>query len=137
PPTTDEDAFLEGAGALLGLLLLEHLGEGRYDREGERHGLRVGPHFFDPFAALEAAIEAPRPRAELSRWVGEAEAEARGEGPTARVVAAFTRRLAQARPELSVSSGSGLRLTLSGGVEVDLERVARATDGAPGAALDA
>jgi hypothetical protein len=134
----DDDRFVEGAGALLGLLLVHHAGEGAHRHDGDRHGVALGPHgYFDPFAAIEAALDAEDPRAELARRVREAEAEAEGRGPVARVVVAFRRALERARPELEITRARGLKLALGDDVEVDLAKVARATDGEPIGAVEA
>ena len=47
--------FVEGAGALLGVLLIDHLEGASYAARGALHRVRLGRHgFFDPFAAVEA-----------------------------------------------------------------------------------
>ena len=73
-----------------------------------------------------AALDADEPRAELARQVDRAEAEARGEGPIARVVGAFENSLAFARPELLVVDQFELSLSLGDGIEVDLAKVSEA-----------
>ena len=81
-----EDELIEGAGALLGVLLVEHCRGAHQSREG-KHRVQLGAHgFFDPFAAIERSLDSDDPRATLARAVREAEAEERGEGPLARVV---------------------------------------------------
>mgnify|MGYP003438787139 CR=1 FL=1 len=57
----DEDAvdrdFVTGAGAYLGLLLLDHLQDGSHVTSSGEHRLRLGEHgFFDPFAAVAKAL---------------------------------------------------------------------------------
>ncbi len=134
----DEDRFVEGAGALLGLLLLEHLGDGEHCHDGARHGIALGAHgWFDPFAAITAALDAGSPRAELARWVRDAEDEHAGTGAVARVVRAFREALAAERPDLVVTAVRALAVSLDGGVEVDLAQVARATEGEPVSAVHA
>ncbi|MDH5493942.1 MAG: hypothetical protein OEY14_18470 [Myxococcales bacterium] len=126
----DEEAFIEGGGALLALLILGHLDGATHRARGEEHRLSLGRRgFFDPFAALEAALEAERPRAELRAWVERAEAEARGEGPIARIAGAFEDVLALRRPELLIVSQFGLELSLGDGLEVDLARLRRSVEG--------
>ncbi len=127
----DEEAdrrFVEGAGALLGLLLVDHTGEGAYAARGEGHRVRLGRHgFFDPFGALEATLDADDPRATLAAAVRAAEAEARGEGPTSRVLVALERALGQRRPDLSIMDCYEAHVTLEGGIELDVGRVVAAT----------
>lgn len=128
--------FVEGAGALLGLLLIAALG-GRHHEHDGAHRVALGPHgFFDPFAAVDGALDAESPRGELARRVAAAEAEAAGRGPVSRVVGAFARALPRHRPELSIAAQRELSLELSDGTEVDLASVARATDDQPDEAVE-
>jgi hypothetical protein len=129
----DDDAerrLAEGAGAVLALLLLDHLGaEGVHRARDGQHRLQLGQRgFFDPFAAVEASLASTDVRAELARQVALAEAEARGEGPVARVVLAFEQALARARPDLHIRQQFEHSVTLSDGTEVDLARIARVAD---------
>jgi uncharacterized protein YtpQ (UPF0354 family) len=123
--TEDDDrAFVESAAAALALLLIDHAGDGAHAAQDGVHRVRLGPHgFFDPFAAIDEALDADRPRASLAASVARAEAEARGEGPIARVVIA----LLAARPDLVVTHHFEHVLRFEGGVEIDIGRVVAAT----------
>lgn len=133
-PSEDDARFLDGAGALLAHLLIEHLGgPGHRQRQNEErepeHRVALGRRgFFDPFGAIDAALDADDPRAELRARVAEAEAEAQGRGPYARVVTAFEEVLATRRPELLIVEHFGYELSLGDGIDVDLGRAAAATD---------
>ena len=74
-----ERQFVAGAGAYLGLLLLDHLPNGAHVANGGEHRLRLSAHgFFDPFAAVADALNAhDAPRALLAA-IKRAEAEADG-----------------------------------------------------------
>lgn len=130
----DEDSrFLEGGGALLGLLLIEHVGNGSHKQRGTQHRVQLGAYgFFDPFAALDQVLDAKSPKQELMRQVSLAEAEARSEGPVSRVVRQFLEQLAETRPELERVDHFDLTLFLrdrtSGEMlEVDLKRAVEST----------
>jgi hypothetical protein len=129
----DEDQerqLVEGAGAMLGLLLLAHVDEGRHRARDGQHRLQLGARgFFDPFAAIDAALAADDLRGELARQVARAEAEAAGGGTVARAALAFERSLARTRPDLSIQDQFERTLTLSDGAEIALDRVARVADG--------
>ena len=132
----DDRRFVEGAGALFGLLLLDHQGRGACGVRGDERRLLLGRYgAFDPFGAVDEALDAERPAEAVAEAIRRAEAEAAGTGPTARVVAALAVELAARRPALRVESRFDLSVTLTGGVEVDLARVARATAGEPEAVL--
>lgn len=142
-PAADEEAdrrFVEGAGALLALFLLDGFRAGRLRAERGRHLLQLSTHgFFDPFHAVDAALSAPSVRVELAQHVHDAEREARGDGPLARVAACFVTRLSELRPgcvvvdqfaaELVIALPSGER------VEVDLGPAVRATRDAPASSV--
>lgn len=124
----DDDAFVEGAGAVLGLLLIEHLG-GEHCAQDSQHRVRLGQWgFFDPFLAIEQALDADEPRAHLAQTIAAAEQEASGAGPIASTVACFARELAK-KSDLCINDQFELRLRLSDGTEVDLRQMARATRG--------
>lgn len=128
----DADArFLEGAGAYLGLLLVDHLG-GACSSKDRQHHVHVGPGpapgTFDPFAAIDQALDADDPHEALIDALKEAEAEARGEGPASRCVVAFRQALAEAQPERAIEERHGLDLLLDDGTEIDLERLRAAGD---------
>lgn len=125
----DETRFIEGAGSMLAMLLLAHVGLGGHREEGKRHRLVLGRRgFFDPFAAVDDALDAKRPSAELARRVAVAEAEAGGSGPISRLVLAFELELAEQRPDLQIEQQFELELTLTGNVAVDLRRIAATTE---------
>ncbi|MFW5875408.1 MAG: hypothetical protein ACOCXM_01600 [Myxococcota bacterium] len=135
--TEDEDRrFVEGAGALLALLLLDHLQEGAHCERDGHHRVRLGRRgTLDPFAAVEAILDAENVHRELARWVREAEDEARGDGPVARVVLAFEQALRLGRPERSLHSQFERQVVLDDGTEVDLDRLARVAETADASAL--
>lgn len=130
----EEHSFIEGAGAVLALLLIEHLGDqARHACRGDVHRVRVGPFgFFDPFRAIDRALDADSPRAELARQVGLAEAEAMSRGPVSRVAASLVTALERERQDLELDDlfecTLKLRLRESGEpVEVDLKRAVDTT----------
>jgi hypothetical protein len=134
----DEREFVAGAGAYLGLLLLDHLPHGAHVANSGEHRLRLGRHgFFDPFAAVEAALSArDTPRA-LIESVKCAEAEAAGCGPIARVVSALSAALAR-EPGVRILDHfeKHIWLEVQGmRVEFDLTNVIAATTGASDAFL--
>ena len=99
----EEHAFVEGAGAWLGVILVAHLPRARHESRQGKHRIKLGRHgYCDPFRAIEAALEDDDPRAVLAREVSLAEAEHRGEGPLARVVKSFGDKLRESRPDLSI-----------------------------------
>jgi hypothetical protein len=121
----DDEAFVEGAGALLGLLLLDHLG-GAHLTDGTDHRVRVGEDgFFDPFGAVERALEGDDAAETLAVEVARAEAEARGEAGVGRAMRLLRPRLG----ERTVARAFGPRVVLDDGVELDLSRMLRATEG--------
>jgi uncharacterized protein YtpQ (UPF0354 family) len=132
----DEEAergFVEGAGALLGLLLIDHVGDAAHVARGGVHRLRLGKHgFFDPFAAVDRALDADSVRGELAKQVALAEAEAASRGPISRVVSGLSLAVAHKRPDLALADHFDLTLwlrTADGGepVEVDLTRAVEST----------
>ena len=123
----DDDRFLEGAGALLGLVLADVLG-GRHVVRERAHRVLLGDHgFFDPFAAIDDALDADEPCDALAERIRQAEAEARGEGPVGRVVRGFALALADEVPGARILERFGYEVTLDDGAIVDLQRVAEAT----------
>lgn len=134
----DETRFIEGAGSMLAMLLLAHVGLGGHREEEKRHRLVLGRRgFFDPFTAIDEALDAKRPSAELARRVAVAEAEAGGSGPISRLVLAFELELAEQRPDLQIEQQFELELTLTGNVAVDLRRIAVSADDDPRSVRDA
>ena len=138
--TTDieDDRFVEGAGALLGLLLIEHLG-GRIRERGGSHRVQLGRFgWFDPFAAVHDALDAEDPRRCLADRITLAEQEAAARGPVSRVVHAFAEVLRRERPDLDIVSHFELTVDLDNGASVDLSRLERvARDQDDGATHDA
>ncbi len=122
-PTPADDRFVEGAGAVLGLLLIEHLGGRTRERDG-CHRVQLGRFgWFDPFGAIEAALDADDPRVCLSEHLSVAEREADQNGPVSRVVRVFAEALGRERPELEIESQFGLSVDLSNGASIDLARL--------------
>jgi uncharacterized protein YtpQ (UPF0354 family) len=135
-PDIDEEGerrFVEGAGALLGVLLIEHLGDASYAGERGVHRVRLGAHgFFDPFAAIDRALDAPDIRVGLMRELERAEAEAAARGPLSRVAAALCQAIASERPDLELAGQFDCELRLvrrtSGeSIEIDLRRAVETT----------
>ena len=130
-PADDDGRFVEGAGALLGLLLIDHLG-GACSGKGGRHHVHLGrpphPGTFDPFEAIDAALDDNDPHDAFAASLREAEAEAAGEGRQSRCVVAFLHALAAERPTRWLAHRHGLELVLDDGTEVDLERLLAAED---------
>lgn len=121
----DDDRFVEGSGALLGLLLIEHWGGRAREREG-CHRVQLGCFgWFDPFVAIEEALNVEDPRICLSEYLSVAEREARDDGPISRVTRAFAEVLQRERPDLHIASQFELTLDLSNGASVDLSRLER------------
>lgn len=132
----DEDAehrFVEGAGALLGILLIEHVRDGAHAARGAVHRVRLGRHgFFDPFGAVDRALDSSSVRVELARQVALAEAEASGRGPISRVVVSLLGGIARERPDLSYHDQFDVALSLRmksvpEPFEVDLARAVEST----------
>jgi hypothetical protein len=135
---SEEREFVAGAGAYLGLLLLDHLPSGAHVAHSGEHRLRLSAHgFFDPFAAVASALNAhDAPRA-LLEAIQRAEAEAAGSGPTARVAATLRARLSE-QPHVSVLDHFDERMWLDVDgtrVELDLARVISSTQGESDALL--
>jgi uncharacterized protein YtpQ (UPF0354 family) len=124
----DDDRFVEGAGALLGLLLIDHLGGRTRERDG-CHRVQLGRFgWFDPFGTIQEALDAEDPRECLSEYLSVAEREADENGPVSRVVRVFASTLGRERPDLDIESQFELTVDLNNGASVDLaslERVAR------------
>jgi uncharacterized protein YtpQ (UPF0354 family) len=128
-----ERRFVEGAGALLGVLLIEHITDAAHVSARGQHRVRLGAHgFFDPFAAIDRALDAQDVRRALAVEIEGAEAEARSEGPISRVVALFALLLRAQRPDLSLADQFDCTLTLrmrDGGetLELDVRRAVETT----------
>ncbi len=135
-PAELDETFVEGAGAVLGLALLAHTG-GRHVARGPTHRLRLGADgFFDPFDAIERALDADDARASLAADLRRAEAEAAGEAGVGRAMRLLRRLLAVARPDLSITERFGPAVWLDGGIELDLAPILRATEGEPDGAAE-
>lgn len=121
----EEDRFIEGAGAYLGLLALDaHGGAGHRQADG-RHRVCLGARgWFDPFAAIDAALDAAHPVLALAESLALAEAEARDGGPVSRVLAALDATLARDYPEARTVHAFELDVELDDGTQIDLRRLA-------------
>jgi hypothetical protein len=130
----DEEAerrFVEQAGAALGLLLIDHVGDAGHVARGGAHRVRLGRYgFFDPFAAVDRALDATDVRRALARQIALAEAESQSRGPLSRVVRALLEALALQRPDLRFADQFEHSLWLRGEdepFEVDLKRAVEST----------
>ncbi len=120
--------FVEGAGALLALLLAKHISVGRIVSRKGVCRLHLGKHgWFDPFAAIEQSLQAQDVQKAFARQLALAEAEGAGKGAVARVLAEFSSQLNQAFPTLAIGDVFECDVVLSNGVEVGLQRVVEAT----------
>jgi len=125
----EDDLFVEGAGAVLGLLLIEHLG-GRARAHLGAHRVQLGRFgWFDPFEAIQDALDAENPRARLAEYLSLAELEATDSGPVSRVVRAFAETLESERPDLGIRSQFELTVDLDNGATVDLRRLEQVSRG--------
>lgn len=133
----EDAAFVEGAGALLGAILIDHAGDGAHAARDGVHRVRVGARgFYDPFAAIERALDADSARESLVTDVAIAEAEAREASGVGLAAATFERILAEQRPDLQVVDRFERRAWLTGEIEVDLGRAIDASEGQGAAALE-
>ncbi|MBX7195304.1 MAG: hypothetical protein K1X94_24830, partial [Sandaracinaceae bacterium] len=143
----EEAEFVEGAGALLAAVLVDHVGLGAHAERDGVHRLRLGTHgFFDPFQAIETALASSSARAALVQEVARAEAEASGVAGHGRVSQAFEKVLSDVRPDLAIDARFEGRLWLStldsasdpesAPVEVDLARVVALADGQSDASVE-
>ena len=125
PPDSD-DAFLEGAGALLAVWLIATHG-GKHIAQGTAHRLALGDFgFFDPFDAIDQSLDAESPMDTFDTQTALAMEEAEGTGTYACVVRAFVRALGENIPELEITERFALNLRLSDGTAIDLQRIAEA-----------
>ena len=130
PESADDERFVEGAGALLGCFVLDHFPASAHAVRDGAHRVRLGAHgFFDPFRAVDSALEGPCARGVLVEELARAEDEAAALAGAGRAVALLARRLTEARPELSIADCFDHHVVLSDGVEIDLSRVLIATEG--------
>jgi hypothetical protein len=135
--------FVEGAGALLGVLLIDHVAGASHAAQGAVHRVRLGAHgFFDPFQAVDRALDAADIRAELAQQVERAEAEARGRGPLSRLVFSLCAALTEQRPDLEVEDQFDTTLRLRQApsrelLELDLARAVETTCDQGQAAVEA
>ncbi|MFK8002377.1 MAG: hypothetical protein AB8H86_22480 [Polyangiales bacterium] len=137
-PPSDDERFVEGGGAFLGMVLVTARA-GRHARRGTDHRVLLGAHgSFDPFGAIDASLDADEPRRELAERLRFAEDEARGVGPTSRVVAAFADALAAASTPRRLRERFDLEVVTDDGIEVNLSRAAETTrDQSPDALVQA
>ncbi len=137
PSPQEEGAFLEGAGAVLGCVLLDHIPDGAHAARESAHRVRLGRHgFFDPFRAIENALEGPDARAVLVDEVARAEAEAAARIGVGRAQRLLEARLAALRPDLAIRDHFEATVHLEDGVELDLARVLSVTEGESDSAVD-
>lgn len=126
----DDRALVEGAGALLGVILIAHF-NGRHRSRGPKHRCELGeraPHItFDPFAAIERVIDADDIRRELAHQVQLAESEACQQGPVSRVILELSQQLESAGLPHRISEIFDTTAWLGPDIEVDLSRVIEAT----------
>ncbi len=129
---TDDDAFLEGAGALLSMIVIDAHPTARHAERAGTHRLRLGEHACaDPFASVSRALEGEvRARKVLSVELSRFEAELSGTGPLARLSRAFEEALAAERPDLTVVSRFDRERVLSDETTVDLSKALEATEDA-------
>ncbi len=141
-PSALDEGFIEGGGALLALVLLDHVGIGAHVSRDGVHRVRLGPDgFVDPFAAMRDALESDDPPAALIDAVAHAEAEARGELGVGRATRLLREALARERPDLRIVDTFGPQVRLDSvrpdamrpdsAVEIDLNRLLRATRDEP------
>jgi uncharacterized protein YtpQ (UPF0354 family) len=130
--SSDEESreFLEGAGAYLALLLLDHWHDASHTSHAGSHRLRLGEcGTFDPFAAVAHALDAEDTKRTLLAELKLAENEAQGVSPTARVVAEVRRALRE-RSDARVTGhfDRTLWIEISGHrIELDLARIVEVT----------
>lgn len=132
----DEDGerqFVEGAGAFLGLILIVHVGDASHAARGGAHRIRLRKHgFFDPFSAIDRALDAEHVRKGLAQEVILAESEAEGTGPISRVVRALERALHESGSDLKICEQFEGLLVLESTrdgtrIDVDLQRAIETT----------
>jgi hypothetical protein len=126
----DDDAFLEGAGALLSVIVIAaHPGRARHIERAGVHRLMLGEHgCCDPFASISRALEGEvRARKCLTAELGRCESEIMGFGAMARMSRAFEEALAERRPELMVVHRFESERVLSDETTVDLRKAIEAT----------
>jgi hypothetical protein len=129
-----EDAFLEGAGALFGVIVIEHFrGRARHVERGGVHRLALGAAgFVDPFAVIARLLDGDEAaRGVLASELAVIEAELAGTGPVARVGLALQAALAEERPELEVVDRFDQTVVLSDDTEIDMGQVLSATRDLP------
>jgi uncharacterized protein YtpQ (UPF0354 family) len=133
----DEHDFVEGAGALLGLILIDHLADARHAARNGTHRIRIGAYaFFDPFGAVEQALDAEDVHKSLAASLACAERDGRGVGAMSRVVRTLSDLLRIERPRLRIARQFDAQLTLvdsdrdgddESEIDLDLTQAIRAT----------
>jgi uncharacterized protein YtpQ (UPF0354 family) len=122
--------FLEGAGAYLALLLLDHWHDASHTSHAGSHRLRLGEcGTFDPFAAVAHALDAEDTKRTLLAELKLAESEAEGLSPTARVVAEVRRALREtSAAQVTDHFDHTLWIESNGArIEIDLSRIVEVT----------
>ncbi len=145
----EEASFIEGAGALLGAILVAHVGAGRHVARDGMHRIRLGSHgFFDPFRSIETALAASSAAAALVSEVARAEGEAMSALGHGRVLHGFERLLRDLRPSYVIDECfeghvwviDPSRRAASGeedpAIEIDLTRILALADGENEGAVD-
>ncbi len=122
----DETMIIDGLGTLLGCVLMHHIGRGEWVFRDDECRLRFGKYqWFNPFRAIEHALDTEPARLALIDDVALAEKEAAGKGPLARVLHAFDAQLREVC-DLEITDNFLSRVWLDGGVEVDLAATVKA-----------
>lgn len=124
----DDRALVEGAGALLGVILIAHF-NGRHRSRGAQHRCQLAANItFDPFAAIERVIDADNVRHALAQQVQLAESEVQHQGPVSRVITELSDQLADAGLPHRISDVFDTTAWLGPDIEVDLSRIIEATN---------
>ncbi|HEX5660094.1 MAG TPA: hypothetical protein VFX59_23020 [Polyangiales bacterium] len=126
-----ERRFVEQAGAMLGMLLIDHVGDAGHVARNGTHRVRLGRYgFFDPFSAVDRALDASDVRRALARQIVVAEAESQARGPLSRLVGALMTALQEQRPDLHLVEQFEHTLWLRADgepFELDLKRAVEST----------
>lgn len=131
PPHLEDDALIEGFGALLGLALAETLGGETLENQN-RHGIRFGRYgYFDPFMAVRSTLEADDPRETLAEYLDRASEEACGRGVIALAYRCFADALRAEGIADDFEPMFPTSAVLPSGEIVSLERLAQSSEQAP------
>lgn len=131
-----EDAVLEGAGALLAVLIADAL-SGTFVRSSDQVLLRIGAYgCFNPFDAVRRALDDDEPAGALRDEVALAEAEANGTGPHASVVKEVVSQV-HAKTTFSFVSCDHAHVTFTDSLQITLAPLLRACAGEAAEVLSA